>query len=93
MMKVKFTVLIHYFQSSLPVLPTRLSTQLRNILTLLQSQRGGRTLPVLIARQNVDATEVEAANMLVEDANNSQFSYIDFLCSVHQQIVSLFSQE
>ena len=73
-------------QATLPVLPTRLSAQLRNILALFETQRGGRRLPVLIARQNIDGTEIEFSNMLVEDANNEQFSYIDFLCAVHQQI-------
>jgi protein transport protein SEC24 len=35
----------------------------------------GHDLPVIIARQNVDGTEVEFANMLVEDANNDALSY------------------
>jgi len=74
--------------ASLPVLPTRLSAQLRNILAMFESQRGGRTLPVLIARQNVDGTEIEFSNMLVEDTNNEQFSYVDSLCSVHAAIQS-----
>lgn len=61
-------------QASLPVLPTLLSTQLRNILALFERQRGGRRLPVLIARQNIDGTEIEFSNMLVEDSNNEQVS-------------------
>lgn len=73
-------------QATLPILPTRLSTQLRNILSLFETQHGGRRLPVLIARQNIDGTEIEFSNLLIEDANNEQFSYIDFLCAVHQQI-------
>ncbi|KAM0748281.1 hypothetical protein T439DRAFT_291785 [Meredithblackwellia eburnea MCA 4105] len=73
---------------TLPVLPTRLSTQLRNILTYFERQRGGRSLPVLIARQNVDGTEIEFSNMLVEDQNNEGLSYPDFLCNVHAMIQS-----
>ena len=57
--------------ASLPELPTRLSTQLRNVLSYYAIQRGGKKLPVLIARQNIDGTEVEFSNMLVEDANKS----------------------
>ncbi|KAL8280889.1 hypothetical protein RQP46_006568 [Phenoliferia psychrophenolica] len=73
---------------ALPVLPTRLSTQLRNILAYFEIQRGGRSLPVLIARQNVDGTEIEFSNMLVEDANNEGLSYPDYLCAVHAAIQS-----
>ncbi|KAK4053375.1 COPII coat Sec23p-Sfb3p heterodimer component [Microbotryomycetes sp. JL201] len=58
--------------STLPQLPTLLSTQLRNILASFEMQRGGKHLPVLIARQNIDGTEIEFSNMLVEDSNNEQ---------------------
>jgi protein transport protein SEC24 len=34
-------------------------------------------LPVIIARQNMDGTEVEFANMLMEDSNNDALSYTD----------------
>lgn len=47
---------------------------MRNILSLFETQRGGRRLPVLIARQNIDGTEIEFSNMLVEDSNNEQVS-------------------
>ncbi|GAA5924616.1 hypothetical protein JCM3775_005423 [Rhodotorula graminis] len=72
--------------SVLPNLPTRLSAQLRNIITYFESRYGIGCLPVLIARQNIDGTEFEFSNMLVEDSNNEQLSYIDFLCLTHQQI-------
>lgn len=65
-----------------------MSTQLRNILAYFEIQRGGRSLPVLIARQNVDGTEIEFSNMLVEDANNEGLSYPDYLCAVHAAIQS-----
>ncbi|KAI5477132.1 protein transport protein SEC24 [Pseudohyphozyma bogoriensis] len=71
---------------TLPSLPTRLSTQVRNVLTYLEAQRGGRSLPVLIARQNIDGTEIEFSNMLVEDQNNEGLSYPDYLCAVHAKI-------
>ncbi|GAA6050283.1 hypothetical protein JCM3770_002770 [Rhodotorula araucariae] len=74
--------------SVLPNLPTRLSAQLRNIITYFESRYGIGCLPVLIARQNIDGTEFEFSNMLVEDSNNEQLSYIDFLCLTHQQIQS-----
>ncbi|GAA6001017.1 uncharacterized protein JCM10292_006332 [Rhodotorula paludigena] len=72
--------------STLPNLPTRLSAQLRNIITYFESRYGVGCIPVLIARQNIDGTEFEFSNMLVEDSNNEQLSYIDFLCLTHQQI-------
>ena len=56
----------------MPELPTLLSTQVRNMLSLFEQQREGRHLPVLIARQYIDGTEIEFSNMLVEDSNNEQ---------------------
>ncbi|GAA6061825.1 hypothetical protein JCM10212_001131 [Sporobolomyces blumeae] len=73
--------------TTLPDLPTRLSAQMRNILSYFE-ERTGRCLPVLIARQNIDGTEIEFSNMLIEDSNNEQFSYVDYLCYVHQSIQS-----
>ncbi|GAA5909830.1 hypothetical protein JCM6882_002689, partial [Rhodosporidiobolus microsporus] len=72
--------------SALPVLPTRLSAQLRNIIAYFESRSGMGNIPVLIARQNIDGSEIEFSNMLAEDSNNEQFSYIDYLCSIHQSI-------
>ncbi|KAM0787449.1 hypothetical protein ACM66B_003529 [Microbotryomycetes sp. NB124-2] len=74
--------------STLPQLPTLLSTQVRNILASLEMQRGGKHLPVLIARQNIDGTEIEFSNMLVEDSNNEQLSYVDALCHIHSLLQS-----
>lgn len=74
--------------TSLPKLPTKLSTQARALVQSFASQRQKPTLPVLIARQNRDASEVEAANMLVEDENNGAMSMVDYLCHVHRIISS-----
>jgi hypothetical protein len=63
-------------QTSLPKLPTYLSTQVRNIVAH-HARLMNHELPVVIARQNMDGTEVEFANMLVEDSNNDALSYTD----------------
>lgn len=72
----------------LPKLPTKLSKQVRAIVQSFAQQRNKPELPVLIARQNRDGTEVELANSLVEDQNNDAMSYVDYLCHVHRIISS-----
>lgn len=67
-------------QSALPNLPTRLSAQLRNIITYFESRSGVGCIPVLIARQNIDGTEFEFSNMLVEDSNNEQVRPVPSKC-------------
>jgi protein transport protein SEC24 len=61
-------------QSSLPKLPTLLSTQIRNLLSHFE-RVFGNALSVSIARQNVDGLEIEFANLLVEDSNNGALAY------------------
>jgi hypothetical protein len=69
-------LIINAWQTGLPSLDTILSAQIRNILAHYERLLG-HALPVNIARQNVDGSEMEFANMLVEDANNDALSYTE----------------
>ncbi|KAG8846854.1 COPII coat Sec23p-Sfb3p heterodimer component [Tulasnella sp. 330] len=73
--------------SHLPRSQTLLSVQVRNLIAHEETRRGGRVVPFVIARQNLDAAELEFGNMLVEDANNDGLSYADYMCHVHNMIV------
>ncbi|EJC98563.1 uncharacterized protein FOMMEDRAFT_113703 [Fomitiporia mediterranea MF3/22] len=70
----------------LPERPSRLSTQIRNIIAHRTMERSGVSSRLMIARQNLDAAELELSDMLVEDSNCGAMSYIDYLCFVHKQI-------
>jgi protein transport protein SEC24 len=51
----------------------------------LQSRRA-RHLALRVVRQQLDQSEMEFTSLLVEDKNNDNLSYVDYLCHVHRQI-------
>ncbi|KAM6478740.1 COPII component protein [Trichoderma sp. SZMC 28011] len=74
------------YTSSLPVLETHLSAQVRNIIEFLKSMRGSKGMTIQLARQGLDGAEYEFARMLVEDRNNEAKSYVDWLVHIHRGV-------
>ncbi|ORX73679.1 hypothetical protein DL89DRAFT_276965 [Linderina pennispora] len=60
----------------LPELDTALNQKIRAIARQL----------VPLARRGLDQSEVALASLLVEDRNNDNMTYVDFVCAVHRQI-------
>ncbi|KAJ1648390.1 COPII coat Sec23p-Sfb3p heterodimer component [Coemansia asiatica] len=69
----------------LPELSSPLNQKARAIVDKLLPARAGFA-SIQIARQGLDRAEVPFALMLVEDRNNDNMSYVDFLCAIHRQI-------
>ena len=65
----------------LPSLPTHLSTQVHYIL--MDHEKQGCKLKFSIARQDLDATELDFSDMHMEDQNNDLVFYVDCKCSLH----------
>jgi protein transport protein SEC24 len=74
------------YSSSLPILETHLSAQVRNIIEYLKIQRGSKALTIQLARQGMDGAEYEFARLLVEDRNNEAQSYVDWLVHIHRHV-------
>ncbi|CAZ85498.1 unnamed protein product [Tuber melanosporum] len=70
----------------LPVLETHLNAQVRNLIHYLKTQRGSKAVSIQLARQGFDGAEYEFASSLVEDRNNEERSYVDWLVHVHKFI-------
>ena len=74
------------YTSQLPVLPTHLNAQVRNIVEFLRTMRGSKGLTLQLARQGIDGAEYEFARLLVEDRNNEAQSYVDWLVHLHKGV-------
>ena len=73
-------------ESSLPILDSQLSVQVRNILAYISDTRRTRSLHIQVARQTLDGAEHELSSLLVEDRNNEAQSYNEFLTYLHRHI-------
>ncbi|KAJ2383161.1 COPII coat Sec23p-Sfb3p heterodimer component [Coemansia sp. RSA 2611] len=70
---------------SVPEVPTELNQKIRAIAGGLVPTRAGY-VNVQIVRQGMDQAEVQFASLLVEDRNNDNMTYVDFVCAIHRQI-------
>ncbi|KAK9760738.1 COPII coat Sec23p-Sfb3p heterodimer component [Basidiobolus ranarum] len=77
---------------TIPELDNPMSKRIRALVDHLQ--KGRVRYPVLqIVRQSMDQVELEFANLLVEDKNNDNMSYVDYLCFIHRQIQNELSND
>lgn len=74
------------YSTELPILETHLNCQVRNILEYLRETRGSKGLHLQLARQGLDGAEYEFARLLLEDRNNEEKSYVDWLVWVHRGV-------
>ncbi|KAI9232353.1 MAG: Sec23/Sec24 trunk domain-containing protein [Podila humilis] len=69
----------------LPELTNDYNSRVQAVVRTIQRQRG-KYLGLTVVRQGLDATEAEFSYELVEDQNNENMSYVDYLCAVHRMI-------
>ena len=76
----------------LPTLANNRNGQARGVIKALRERHGsGRHLSFRVCRQSLDPWEIEFANLLVEDKNNGEMNYVDFLVSVHRSVQHIVS--
>ncbi|KAJ1734799.1 COPII coat Sec23p-Sfb3p heterodimer component [Coemansia biformis] len=69
----------------LPELDTPVSRKIAAIAGQLAGSRAGFA-SVQIIRQGMDQAEIQLATKLVEDRNNDNMTYVDYICAIHRQI-------
>lgn len=69
-----------------------MSERVRNVISVIQSQRGSRYMRLVLVRQK-DKLDILFRHYLCEDRSgnsaDSNFSYVDFLCHMHKEIRAL----
>ncbi|KAJ1961557.1 COPII coat Sec23p-Sfb3p heterodimer component [Dipsacomyces acuminosporus] len=70
---------------TLPKLDTVLNQKIHALCRRLVPLRDG-FVNTQIIRQGIDPAEVQFAALLVEDRNNDNMTYVDFVCAIHRQI-------
>ncbi|ORY06568.1 hypothetical protein K493DRAFT_203088 [Basidiobolus meristosporus CBS 931.73] len=70
---------------SLPKLENATSHQIRALIARLQDDKS-RYPSLQIVRHQMDQSELEFINLMVEDKNNDNMTYVDYLCFIHRQI-------
>ncbi|KAI8324754.1 hypothetical protein GQ54DRAFT_295924 [Martensiomyces pterosporus] len=70
---------------SLPKLDTTVNQKIHAIARQLIPPRDG-FVNVQVVRQGLDPNEVQLASLLIEDRNNDNMTYVDFVCAIHRQI-------